>query len=313
MEEQSMLWQNNKALHVVLWAIGFSMGILFFFIISKHYAPSEAINDTYLHVVQKIEILSQMRINLLKSVEMEKNAVMAPTDEESRQFADESLAASKAVEQDLKILLPLINASSLQNEEKLVKEFDTCWTEFGKLDQVILEFAVQNTNLKAAGLSREKGAETIQRFVTVVEDVVRSNLGTANDHQAAVALPSLLATTAALQIFSLHPSHIAEISEEKMDQIEIQIKAKEKEVVQALDDLAPIVDERTQEELLQAKEAFSKFMEVTSMVITLSRQNSNIKSLELSLGRKRVIAAQCQEILSALQKGVQDRPFKAAK
>jgi hypothetical protein len=64
---------------------------------------------------------------------------------------------------------------------------------------------------------------------------------------------------------------------------------------------------------LQAKTAFSEFMEVTAEVIKLSRQNSNIKSLELSLGKKRKVTAQCDEILVAFQEAVQSRTFKATR
>jgi hypothetical protein len=52
---------------------------------------------------------------------------------------------------------------------------------------------------------------------------------------------------------------------------------------------------------------------VTAEVIKLSRQNSNIKSLELSLGKKRKLTAQCDEILAALQETVQRRTFKATR
>lgn len=306
-----MQFSDNKTLIAVLWGLGFSMTIMFLFIVSRHYDHSEPAIDTYLHVVQKIKILSQMRINLLKSVDTEKSAVMALTDEESGKFADQSLAAAAAVEQDLKILLPLVEASSLQEEEQLVKEFTTCWTEFRTLNQVILDLAVQNTNLKAASLSREKGAETMQRFVAALEDIVRSNIGGANEDS--VALPSLHATTAGLQIFNLHSFHIAEISDEKMDQIEKQMNSKENEVRQSLDELAPIVGQKSQDDVLRAKAAFSEFMEATAKVIELSRQNTNIKSLDLSLGRKRRIAAECEEILATFQKAVKERPFKATK
>jgi hypothetical protein len=312
MEERDMQLPKHKGFIAVLWGVGFFMGILFFFMISEHYAPTEAINDTYLHVVQKSKVLSQMRINLLKSVEMEKNAVMAQSDQESQKFADQSLAASAAVEQDLQNLLPLIHASSLPDEEQLVMEFNTCWTAFRTLDHDILGLAVQNTNLKAADLSREKGAEAIQRFVADLEEVVRSNLGTLNDDRA-VVLPSLQAITAGQQILNLHRFHIAEMSDEKMDHIETQMKVKEKEVLQSLDELASSVGQKSRDDVLQAKAAFSEFMEVTAKVVNLSRQNSNIKSLELSLGRKRVIAAQCEEVLAAFQKAVEDRPFKATK
>ncbi len=307
-----MVFPKNKSLIAVLWGLGFSMVILFFFMISRQYAPPEAKNDTYLQVVQKTRTLSQMRINLLKSVEMEKNAVMAQTDTESQEFANQSLVASAAVEQDRQLLLPLIQASALQDEEKLITEFNQCWTEFQRLDHDILELAVQNTNLKASGLSRDKGAGAIERFVAALEAVVRASLGTPGDDRT-VALPALQATTAGLEIFSLHSFHIAEMSEEKMDELEAQIQAKEKEVVQALAELASIARETSQNNLSQAQTAFSEFAEVTAKVIDLSRRNSNIKSLELSLGRKRVIAAQCEEVLAAFQKAVQDRPFKAAK
>ena len=60
--------------------------------------------------------------------------------------------------------------------------------------------------------------------------------------------------------------------------------------------------------------AFSKFMEVHKEVVRLSRMNTNIKSLQLSLGRKRKVAAQCEEILNSLQDTVQTgRSFKATR
>ncbi|MDP3478778.1 MAG: MCP four helix bundle domain-containing protein [Desulfoprunum sp.] len=306
-----MQFPQSKGLIAVLWGVGFSMGILFFFMITKYYGPFVPMKDTYLNIVKKSEILSQMRINLLKSVEMEKNAVMAQTDVESQEFANQSLAASTLVEQNFKLLRSLIDATSLQDEEKLVSEFNTCWTEFRKLDQVILELAVQNTNLKATGLSREQAADSMRRFELALEDVIRSNPG--NPNEGRVAGAAWHAITAGLQIFNLHSSHIAEISDEKMAQIETQMKVDEQEASKSLDELTGIVGKDSNDALLQAKEAFSEFMEVTVKVIKLSRQNSNIKSLELSLGRKRKVTAQCEEILATFQEAVHDRPFKAAK
>jgi hypothetical protein len=98
-----------------------------------------------------------------------------------------------------------------------------------------------------------------------------------------------------------------------MNQIETQIKTEEKKVLNSLDQLGGIVDKESQNPLLQAKTAFSEFMEVTAKVLKLSRINSNIKSLDLSMGKKRIISAQCEEILTSLQNAVQGRPFKATK
>jgi hypothetical protein len=51
----------------------------------------------------------------------------------------------------------------------------------------------------------------------------------------------------------------------------------------------------------------------TAQVIDLSRQNTDIKSIELSLGRKRKISAQCGEILDSLEEAVKAREFKATR
>jgi hypothetical protein len=311
MEEMAMLFPKGKGRSAVLWGIGISLGLLLFVVIPKYRGTPLPPEDTYRNILMKSEIISQMRINLLKSVEMEKNAVMAITDDESLEFAGKSLAASEAVEQNLKMLNSLIDAAPLKDEKNLVIEFNNCWKELRKLDQVILELAVQNTNLKAASLSREKGAEAMRRFEHSLEDVTQAYAGTPNEGR--VARLSCRAITAALKIYNLHSPHIAEATDKKMDQIETEMKLEKDEASKSLDELSGIVGEVSRDALLQAKEVFYEFMEVTAKVIKLSRQNSNIKSLELSLGRKRKVAVQCDEILAAFQKTVQDRTFKATR
>jgi hypothetical protein len=157
----------------------------------------------------------------------------------------------------------------------------------------------------------EKGAEAMRRFEHALEDVMRPYLGAQNEGR--VARLVCHAMTLALKIYTLHSFHIAEASDEKMDQIERQMKAEENAASKSLDELSGIVGEKSRQALLQAKMGFTEFMEVTAKVINLSRQNSNVKSLELSFGRKRKVAAQCDEILVTFQEAVQKRTFKATK
>ena len=306
-----MQFPDGKGRSAILWGIGISVGLLLFVVILKYCTPPMRYEDTYKNIVEKREILSQMRDNLHKSVEMEKNAVMALTDEESREFADQSLAASEVVEQNRKQLSSLIDAAPLQDERNLIIEFNNCWTELRKLDQVILELAVQNTNLKAASLSREKGTEAMQRFEHALNDVLKSYSRTRDEGRVARLI--FHAITAGLKIHNLHSFHIAEASDEKMDQLEMQMKTEENEASKSLNELASIVGEKSRHVLMRAKTAFSEFMEVTAEVIKLSRQNTNIKSLELSLGKTRKVTAQCDEILAAFQEAVQGRSFKATR
>lgn len=302
---------NDTARNAVVWGILAFAALLLFPFISNHYNKPAPLEDTYKNIAEKKELLAQMRIHLLQSVEMEKDAVMAITDEESREFAGQSLIASATVEQNLKRLGALVDAVPLQEEKKLVDEFTTCWTEFGTLDHLILELAVQNTNLHAASLSREKGGAAMEQLEQALAALLQSYAGTADE--ARITGLVYRAMTAGLKVYNLHSPHIAEASETKMDQIEVQKRAKENETTQALDALAQIVGKDDRETVAQAKTAFSDFMGVTAEVIKLSRQNSNIKSLELSLGKKRKLTAQCDEILAALQETVQRRTFKATR
>ena len=306
-----MQFPERKAFIAILWGVGFSVVVLFFFIITKSYNSFAPSTDTYLNVIKKSELLAQMRINLHKSVEMEKNAVMAITDEESREYAEQSRLSSAAVEQDLLQIQSFVEATSLQDEKKFVGEFQICWMKCRKLDQVILELAVENTNLKAAALSQKEGVATMRRFQYALEEVMRSNLRTTKEDL--VAGSAWHAIAACGHILNMHGSHIAEISNEIMDQLEMQMKGAAEEVRKALDELANIADLENHDALSQAKTTFSEFMAVNAKVLELSRKNSNAKSLELSIGKKRLISAECAEVLAAFQNAVRTRPFKSAK
>lgn len=305
-----MQYPKDPNRNAIRWGIPLTLGFCVIAVV-LYFGPFASLETTYQKVERKIETLSLMRINLLKSVEMEKNAVMALTDEESQGYADQSLAASAVVDRYLNILRSLLDEDPVGAEKELVIEFERSWTELRKLDRVILELAVQNTNLKAAALSREKGVEVMQRFDDALEAAAAARSGMPNEGRFNARL--LHAMASGQKIYNLHGTHIAETRDEKMDQIETLMKAEEAKTRQSLDELTGMAGEKNRESLAQAKVAFFDLMELTSRVIKLSRQNSNLKSLELSLGRKRTIAAQCDEILATLQETVRGRTVKATR
>ena len=47
--------------------------------------------------------------------------------------------------------------------------------------------------------------------------------------------------------------------------------------------------------------------------MALSRRNSNVRSLALSLGRKRAVTAECDDVLLALQDTLSKHDFKATR
>ena len=257
------------------------------------------------------EIVSRMRINLLKSTDLEKGAVMAVTDEESQALAEQSRKSADAVERDYQELKGLIDRVKIDKEMELLKEFSDTWNNLRVIDKELLALAVENTNLKAAHLSATAAAQAIKNFERLISEAM--DIPTSEGERAQAAKFAYQAVTAAFMIYSLETPHINEARDEKMDEMEALMAMYEKKVRTALRNLSrltsrygTIIDEKT-------SLVFSTFMEVNKEIIRLSRMNTNVKSLELSLGRKRKVAAQCEEILNSLQKTIQSRSFKATR
>jgi hypothetical protein len=257
-----------------------------------------------------VEIVSRMRINLLKSTDLEKGAVMAVTDEQSRALAEQSRRSADAVERDYRELKGLIDAARIDKEMKLLKEFSDSWTISQEIDRELLSLAVENTNIKAANLSQTAAAQAITNFEQILSEAI--DIPATERERAQAAKFAYQAVTAAFMIYRLEAPHINEAEDKKMDELEILMAVNEKKVRNALRSLSRLTD-RLGSVIGKASAVFSIFMDVNKEVVRLSRMNTNVKSLQLSLGRKRNVAAQCEEILNSLQNVVRARSFKATR
>jgi len=257
-----------------------------------------------------IEIVSRMRINLLKSTDLEKGAVMAITDEQSQALAEQSRKSADAVERDYRELKGLIDAAGIDREMKLLKEFNDNWTISRAIDEELLSLAVENTNLKAAHLSQTAAAQAITNFERLLAEAM--DAPATEGERAQAAKLAYQAATAAFTIYRLEAPHIDEARDEKMDEMEALMAMNEKKVRTALRSLSRLTG-RHGAIVEKASVFFSTFMDVNKEVVKLSRMNTNVKSLQLSLGRKRNVAAQCEEILNSLQNAIQGRSFKATR
>lgn len=310
-----MKFQHDNENKTVAWGLAIIIALfaLFSFFASQFRNPA-LLGDNYENIVEKKRVLAEMRVQLHKSVEMEKNAVMAPTDAQSRAFADQSRRASAAVEDNLTQLRALIETVPLQAEKRLVTEFGHCWTEFVTLDQAILDFALQSSNIRATTLSSEKGSQLLKRFEQALAALKSLDAGAAGSGQATLLADQAL--IAALKLYTLHTPHIAAVSDELMDTLEAQMQAEQRVAEDDLEKLAvmtALADQGQREVVQRAQTIFADFIDTTATILSLSRQNSNVKSLELSLGKKRTITAQCDDILAAFQEVMQSKTFKATR
>jgi hypothetical protein len=221
------------------------------------------------------------------------------------------MRASAAVDRDLRKLEVLVEKSGSESEMKMLGEFNRTWTAVKTIDKTILEYAVQNTNLKATGLSGTIGKELLDK---IEQDLGR--LGTKVSpplRKSEITRLSCQAVNAALKIGMLQAPHISESSEEKMSAIEKDMQSEELKARTSLKTLDSMTGKKSRPFIRQAMINFDEFMRVNEEIIRLSRLNSNNKSMELSLGRKRMAAAECDNMLKAMQDKVKENKNEPTK
>jgi hypothetical protein len=292
----------------LLVALSFAtLGLLIAVITLVGSPPSPA----FLTTVRKSQLVSAMRVNLHSAVEAEKSAVLAETDEASEEHADEARRSLAAVDTGLKELESLIAQGGGAEEKGFLRDFLQSWEVFKQIDAELLPLAVQNTNLKAQRLSFGPAAEAGERLEAALTSLVEAQ-GSCDQGREA-ARWAFRASAAAGRIQALQAPHIAESNEERMDAIEDTMDACHRQLVEALARLEEVADAGSRPAQAEARAAADELWRVNLEIIPLSRQNTNVRSLALSLGRKRVVTAQCEDLLATLQEVV-DRPtFRATR
>jgi hypothetical protein len=245
-------------------------------------------------------LISSLRGALLESVEAEKSAVLATTDEESQALARETQRFTAEINQMRGELRPLIVADARTKEIEKLDAFDAAWKELEGVDQRLLALAVANTNLKATRLSAVEGGAALDRLAGILTDLQRA----ATQPETIRALSQ--AGVAAYRVQSLVMVHISTADDAEMTRLEQQTSGLTDTVNRSLasardsGDVAP-------DELAKAVQAWSDYRRVVSEVLRLSRENTNVISFDVSIHEKRRATKDCLNALSALASAVQSR------
>src|SRR5580692_3872078 len=189
---------------------------------------------------RKIELVDQMRLALASASEAEKSAVMATTDQDSQTFADQARAATASLQQERDQLGELLGADGSSGEKELLAEFSKTFADFKRIDHDLLNLAVQNTNLKAYRLAFGPAADTLQQADDALAHIVKGKAGSDSPEDKTVILLADDARISALRILALLPPHIAEESDQKMDEMEARMAGEDRAIRKDLADLAAI-------------------------------------------------------------------------
>ena len=166
--------------------------------------------------------------------------------------------------------------------------------------------AVENTNLKAQRLSFGPAQKEADAFRDALESVARAS--PAKDAWQVKALTAT-ALSAVREIQVLQAPHIAEADDTAMTRLEERMASSEGSARGALQKLAGLLPPASRPQLDSATAALDRFHDVNKQLIVLSRRNSNVRSLALTLGKKRMLTARCEESLHAIQDALSKRAF----
>jgi len=249
---------------------------------------------------------SNLLVGFANAADAANMAVMAGHDETSTQYAREAEQATQAVQRDAEALKPLLTGLGYTAEAQLLEEFIGRFSEYRELDRVIRDLAVENTNLKAQRLSFGPAQKEADAFRDALEAVTRS--APARDSWRIRALTAT-AVSAVREMQVLQGPHIAEPDDVAMTRLEGQMASSEGLARGALQTLAGLLPPASLPHLAAATAALDRFSDINAQIIKLSRRNSNVHSLALSLGKKRTLAARCEESLHAIQDALSKRTF----
>ena len=257
---------------------------------------------------KRVELIERIRLNLATASEAEKSAVMAITDQESQTFADQARAASTAVDEERRELELLVGQSGRENERELLSQFSRAFVECQRIDSELLGLAVKNTNLKAYSLAFGPAAEALNEMDGALSHMIAASAASNSPEAKRVMLLASGAQSGALRIQSILPPHISEESDQKMDQLESSMAQEDQMVRKDLAGLNAILGPGGSSDLKTAGSAYDRFNETKKEVLRLSRQNTNVRSLAISLNQKRTAVLMCQDALAALEKAVREEP-----
>jgi hypothetical protein len=256
-------------------------------------------------------LVSQTRLALASASEAEKSAVLAVTDEDSQRYADQARVATAQAESARKELLELLTRGGTARERELVGQFSQQFADFQRIDSELLALAVKNTNVKAYALAFGPAAQSIDEMSAALSRVVAKSAAWSDSRNVAVL--AFGAQTAALRIQVLLSPHIAEESDKKMDELEAKMGEDARRAEDNLDALTALAKLHGDPELVRAVSAYSRFKAARMEVLALSRENTNVRSLGISLTQKRRAMSMCEESLSALEQAIRDEPPPATR
>ena len=243
-------------------------------------------------------LAADLHLQFIKASDAGNRAVMADTDEAAGAASEEAAKATQAAARDIEQLRPLLESLGYADERRFFDSFAGQFDEFRALDAELLPLAVENSNVKAQRLSFGPAREAAASFRTAVEAAARTAPRDATARADALAGRAVVSM---LEILALQAPHIAEADDSAMTKLEAQMMTSAQSGRRTVDQLKMLLPPSGAPHVTAALAALDRFESINADIIMLSWRNSDVRSLALSLGRRRMVTAVCDDQLGALE------------
>jgi hypothetical protein len=250
-------------------------------------------------LIETRRLVGDLRVGFNKAVEASNRAVMADTDEASRSFAREAEQATQLVQDGIKVAGSHLSSLGYPDETRFLDEFAKHFADYRALDQTILGLAVENTNLKAQALLFGPAKKAAEDFQAALDETIA--LGTTPKNRCPAETLAATAVSHLREVQILEAPHIAEADDAAMTGMEKEMTTLQGSVDGSLQTLEKMTSPAGRASIAKALAALARFKDVARQIVTLSRRNSNVRSLALSLRDAPPLAAACDASLGALQ------------
>ncbi len=258
---------------------------------------------------RRLELVNAMRLALAAASEAENSAVMSTAVQDLQTFAEQARAATVALEVERNELVELLSVRADQHELELMDHVAQTIREFQRIDKELMEVAVQNSNHDAYKLAFGPATRILQEMDDALCRIITDHAASGSENNMAIQQLANDARIGVLRIQILLLPHIAEESDQRMDEFEAQLTREHLKVRENLSSLSALLSPSDTSNTAIATSRYVEFQELETRIIKLSRENTDRRSVAIALNDKRKAMLKCQDALAALQKVIQAEPI----
>jgi hypothetical protein len=256
---------------------------------------------------QRIALIQNMRLALAAASDELNYAVMSTNEQSSKAFLERAVAKVDAVKQSRLELDKVVPKSNTESETSLIARVDQTFLEFQSVSEQLSRLALQSSNRKAYALAFGPAMDVLQAMDKEFEKLAARQAISQTEANAKILKTISDARLSGLQIQVHLLPHIAEPSDQKMNELEKTITEEDHRMQEGLLSLGSSLDSSV--EIEKIKSLYDEFKGIESQIISLSRENSDIRSVELALNEKRKSMLACEDALANLENAIRAEPI----